>query len=192
MTDRLRLRRRGALGWAAVSVGALFGTRLRASPRRHLRPPTAVDEATFQARCIRCFRCGQVCPPGCITFDQGGLNLATLDTPTIDATERGCTLCMKCGDACPTGALLPRSARLPDVARDVRMGTPQLNKDACLAWSRQGVCRLCFHVCPLEGTAVTLVGPMMGPLFHDACVGCGLCAEACPRHVKAITLVPRP
>jgi ferredoxin len=166
------------------------GVKARVSRAARLRPPGALPPGAFERSCIRCFRCAEVCPVQCIRFDSS-VSLVDMDTPFIDASVRGCTLCMKCTQACPTGALQDTPALDHVIQAKVRMGTPVLDKNACLTWNRTGVCRLCFYACPFAGSAVTVTGPGLGPLFHpDACVGCGLCEEACPRDAHAIRIMP--
>jgi Pyruvate/2-oxoacid:ferredoxin oxidoreductase delta subunit len=66
-----------------------------------------------------------------------------------------------------------------------------LERRACIPWRGEGVCRLCYYVCPYPDSAVALVGPQQGPLFSpEHCVGCGLCEEACPEQARAIRIVP--
>jgi MauM/NapG family ferredoxin protein len=155
-----------------------------------LRPPGALAEPDFLARCIRCFRCAEVCPPKAIVFEST-LDISTSDTPFIEARESACTLCMKCTDICPTGALTRIAPDPKEIARRVRMGEPVLDENRCLAWSRTGVCRLCYFVCPYADRAITVGGRMLAPTFHASeCVGCGLCEEACPSEVHAIRIRP--
>lgn len=183
------MNRRGLLGAAgAVAAAALLPRRARASSPA-LRPPGALPPGEFEQACIGCFRCAEVCPPKAIRF-PALLSLAAVE-PFIDARDRACILCMRCTEVCPTGALLPVPASSEAVARQVRMGTPVLERRDCLPWNGRGVCRLCFYVCPYAGRAVELVGPRQAPLFHaEACVGCGLCEEACPGEARAIRIRP--
>ncbi|MCC7074441.1 MAG: 4Fe-4S dicluster domain-containing protein [Deltaproteobacteria bacterium] len=195
MSDGKKLTRRHLMGAVAagVSLAALGGAlRARAAPSTWLRPPGALPEDEFLARCIRCFRCGEVCPPRCIEFPSS-LALAESDTPYVIATDIACTLCMRCGDACPTGALVKIEPRLDVMAKQVKMGTPVLDKDTCFAWNRKQPCHLCFDVCPWQNQAVRLVTDRLAPEFiDDKCVGCGLCSEACPVEEKSIRIERAP
>ena len=157
--------------------------------KARLRPPGATSEEDFTARCIRCFRCAEVCPPAAIRLDGSPLPVAS-ELPHLVAEERGCTLCMRCTEVCPTGALRPIGATPEARLAEVRMGVAVVDRAACLPWSRRGPCRSCWYVCPFPDVAVRLEGPAYAPVFAEACVGCGLCAEACPDEVKAIRIVP--
>lgn len=180
-------RRTIILGLAALG-GISWTLRPRADRALRLRPPGARAPDTFEALCIRCFRCAEVCPAGCIRFDATA-DVRQLGTPYLAPKDRGCTLCMACTEACPTGALVPTSPEPARVAREVRMGVPVLDKHKCLSWTNKGVCRACYYACPYADTAITLANPLQGPVFHrEACVGCALCSEACPDQAKAIDI----
>jgi ferredoxin-type protein NapG len=184
------MRRRKLIGAIAAALAlAVVPKRAKASTPR-LRPPGALPRGRFEQTCIGCVRCAEVCPTTCIQFTQ---NLFTGALPFIDPAEKACVLCMKCTQVCPTDALVPLQADPAVVAREVRMGRPVLNRNRCLSWNGDGVCRLCFHVCPYPEQAIELVGPRRSPLFHaEACVGCGLCEEACPSLAHAIRIEPIP
>lgn len=178
---------------ALLAIGGLAGLTLGFWPRRteaRLRPPGARPPREFDAKCIRCFRCAEVCPPKAILFDSV-LDPRASDTPFIEAHSRACVLCMKCTEVCPTGALEPVTTDLAKAQSIVRMGRPVLDRTRCLPWNGRGICRLCYYACPYPDSAVKLAGPRQGPVFvADACVGCGLCEEACPSHARAIRIVP--
>jgi MauM/NapG family ferredoxin protein len=186
------MNRRGLLGGAfAVLGGAATGAWTRAAKAAaRLRPPGAKPGQAFDAACIRCFRCAEVCPPKAIRFDSS-LSLSSTDLPYLDAREQACVVCMKCTQACPTGALTPIPVDLPTVQKLVRMGTPVLDRKSCIPWRGEGVCRLCYYVCPYPDSAIALVGAQQAPVFEAKnCIGCGLCEEACPRIAHAIHIVP--
>lgn len=188
MSDEGHVNRRDVLTFLGIFGAATAGL-VPKSAKARLRPPGARPEDEFAERCVRCFRCVEVCPPACVLLDRSPLPLLS-DLPHLVANDRGCTLCMRCTEVCPTGALLPIAADPATVLAEVRMGSVVLDKVACLPWARRGVCRLCWYACPYPDVAVTLDGPNLGPRFETACVGCGLCAEACPTEVKAIRIVP--
>ena len=150
-----------------------------------LRPPGAVEESAFLSSCIRCQRCQDACPAGCIQL-AGPHDQVERGTPFIVPTERACTLCLECTKVCPTGALLP----VEDV-RNVAMGVAVVDPRTCVAINRTGVCGACHTVCPLKNRAISL-GLHNAPTVHrEECVGCGLCEEACIiEGTKAIRVFP--
>lgn len=185
------MNRRRLIGALAAAVALVPVPKRSRADARKVRPPGALKPGAFEAACIGCFRCAEVCPTTAIRF-PGALSLETA-VPFLELGERACVLCMKCTNVCPTGALTPIAAKAEVIAREVRMGVPKLNRPKCLPWTGEGVCRLCYQVCPYPDAAVELVGPQKAPLFHaEACVGCGLCEEACPDGARAIVIEPLP
>ncbi len=153
-------------------------------PEFRFRPPGALSEAEFLARCIHCWMCQDVCPADCIEMsaDAG----REYDTPFVRPRFKGCTLCLKCGQVCPTGALQPVERK-----SDARMGVAEVDEQLCVSHLRTGACGACFTACPLRGEAITQ-GLFNAPTVHpESCTGCGLCEEMCIVAYRAIRVRPR-
>lgn len=191
---------RGAAGAACGGLAlAWLAERARALPATTLRPPGALPEDSFLAACVRCGLCVRDCP-------YGTLHLADLPdgpaagTPWFRAREVPCEMCpdIPCVRACPTGALDKSLGRI----EDARMGLAVLvGHETCLNW--QGLrCDVCYRVCPLIDTAITLEPShnrrtgkhaVFVPTVHsEACTGCGKCERACVLEEAAIKVLPRP
>ena len=159
-----------------------------------IRPPGALAEADFNARCIKCGQCVDACP-----YDT--LKLATADagipigTPYFIPREIPCYMCedIPCVPVCPTGALDHALENIDDS----RMGLAVIDIENCLSW--QGLrCEICYRECPVQNRAITVEHhprriskhAMFVPLVHsDACTGCGICEKACPTQKAAIRIL---
>lgn len=142
-----------------------------------LRPPGAVPEEVFPAKCIRCGRCVEVCPYRSIKMldIRSGIHAGT---PLIEVTIIPCYLCMKCVDVCPTGSL----QRIKQT--ETRMGLAVIDKFNCAAWVGMVMCRTCYDKCPFPEKAIRL--DQLRPVVdQDACTGCGLCTYTCPVTTEA-------
>lgn len=151
-----------------------------------LRPPGAVPEEVFPAKCIRCGRCVEVCPyRSIIMLDiRHGIHAGT---PLIEAENIPCYLCMKCVDVCPTGSL--QRVR----QENTRMGLAVINTFTCLAYEGIILCRTCYDKCPFMEKAIRL--DQLKPVIDENhCTGCGLCTNACPVTTKdgkkAVNITP--
>lgn len=137
-----------------------------------LRPPGAVPEEIFPAKCIRCGRCVEVCPYRSITMldIRHGIHAGT---PLIEVQNVPCYLCMKCVDICPTGSLRRVGQE------KTRMGLAVINTFVCAAWEGTNLCRTCYDKCPFIGKAIKL--EQLKPYIDENyCTGCGICTNACP------------
>ncbi|MCB9763517.1 MAG: 4Fe-4S dicluster domain-containing protein [Alphaproteobacteria bacterium] len=147
-------------------------------------PPTAGSPEAFWARCIRCYRCGEVCTAGCIAFHPPWARPDRAGTPYIEPRRAGCNTCMRCTSVCPSGALTPVPAEKEAVLAQIDMGTAYVDHGLCLSYQGR-VCGVCHDACPYPGDAIRLVSRAL-PEVLDACVGCGRCEERCPQVPAAI------
>lgn len=155
---------------------------------RFLRPPGAKDEKDFAATCIRCGKCGEVCPNRCIKFFGMENGLESLDTPYIIPREKACILCMKCGDVCPTGAIESVPREMDAILDKVDMGVARVDRTLCLSWQGK-TCGVCYRACPLPDVAIR-IGRLEQPHILEGCVGCGLCERSCIQIPQAIRIIP--
>jgi polyferredoxin len=161
-----------------------------------IRPPGALDEAAFLARCITCGACSASCPTNVIVSDLGRTGVEGLFTPVLAMRRGWCEpSCTRCGGVCPTGAL----AVLPAAAKqavggpaEVRIGTAFVERGRCLPWGMATPCIVCEEMCPTspkaiwlesavvaarDGRTVAVQQPSVDP---ELCTGCGLCENRCP------------
>jgi MauM/NapG family ferredoxin protein len=159
---------------------------------RLVRPPGALPEDEFNARCLGCDQCVKACPTNAIqpcTFTDGAHRLFTPKiVPRIGGCEEKCHLC---GYVCPTGAI----RKLPyEEKRFVKIGTAVIDRHRCLAWEQNKECLVCDEVCPYNAiTAMyleTATGPFRVPVLNeDLCLGCGMCEHHCPITNRAAIVV---
>ena len=171
-------------------LGALFGKPRRTSAGLLLRPPGARPEPEFLDSCVRCMRCSDACPNGCIEFHGLEAGLEKGFPPFIRARSRGCIVCGDCATACPTGALVPFETTPEGLLAGVKMGTARLNESLCFSYNGR-TCGACYRACPLPGIAMK-IGLYEKPLLQgaDRCIGCGLCEQACLHLPQAIRVIP--
>ncbi len=194
ITDNLRT----ACGVSLFAMGlGLYQRQSLALPATAIRPPGALDEEDFLAKCIRCGLCVRDCPYDTLRLSGLGEQVA-LGTPYFEPRDVPCEMCedIPCVVACPTGAL---NHSLTDI-NESRMGLAVLiDQEACIAF--QGLrCEVCFNVCPVKGDAITLdyrhnersgKHAVITPIVHsDSCTGCGKCEKACILDEAAIKVMP--
>jgi polyferredoxin len=208
------LQRRKVL--TGLAAGAAMVPLLRSTPgfavERHerlLRPPGALDEDYFLARCMRCGECMKVCPNNALhpAFNEAGLE--GLWTPVLVPRIGYCeTSCVLCSQVCPTGAIWEIKAKekgwavgTAGDAKPISLGTAFLDRGRCLPWAMATSCIVCEEWCPTSPKAIYLrpaeVVDAAGNLkqvkqpFVDPqrCVGCGACEYACPVQGRAAMYV---
>jgi polyferredoxin len=165
-----------------------------------IRPPGAVEEGDFLARCIRCGQCMRVCPNNALhpTLMESGLEglWTPILIPRIGYCEPTCTLC---GQVCPTGAIieLTTAEKVGDERhKPNRVGTAFIDQGRCLPWAMDRPCIVCEEWCPTspkaiylkeetlldrDGNEINVKRPYVDP---EICTGCGACEYACPVTVK--------
>lgn len=151
-----------------------------------LRPPGALPEGEFLARCSSCGKCAEACPVRAIQLlpeDHGG---GGLRRPSIDPARQACVVCndLSCMKVCPTGALQLVAAH------EIRMGLAVLKPDLCVR-TRGEDCQICVDKCPLGTVAIEIPFPGAPVNVRAGCTGCGVCQMYCPTEPRAIVIEPR-
>lgn len=150
---------------------------------RLIRPPGALPEDDFLARCIACGNCMKVCPTNALQPCMSGDGFNRLYTPKLVPRIGACDArCHLCGYACPTGAI----RRMPIEEKPyMKIGTAVVDRHRCIAWEQNKECLVCDEVCPFNAIeprlAETIDGPFKVPVVReDLCTGCGICEKQCP------------
>lgn len=187
------LRRRAFLGGVAGGIAVGLGMHadllhsagaLTPLPLRHptlIRPPGALPEPEFLARCVRCGECLRACLTNTLQPDWYRAGLEGLWAPRLHLRHAACEqTCNVCGQVCPTGAIRNLSLIEKQYAK---VGTAVLLRDRCLAWAQNKRCQICDEQCPYNAIVTIresqhVVGvPVIIP---DKCNGCGQCENKCP------------
>lgn len=152
-----------------------------ASARSICRPPGALTESEFLARCTRCDDCLKACPHWVIRKAGAELGERVAGTPMLMPRDNPCLFCdgLPCIAACTTGAL----AAPVGVAK---IGVARVQVDACYMTKSQP-CDYCQKICPERPRAIRVSVPGQ-PAVVDAasCTGCGHCAQLCPANAIRI------
>jgi ferredoxin len=128
-----------------------------------VRPPGALPEAEFLARCTKCGQCMRICPSNVIQPAGLQAGLEGLWTPLLDFRigTSGCQFnCVACGHLCPTAAIRPLSLAermgLGDFTGQgpVRIGTAFIDRGRCLPWAMDRPCIVCQENCPVSPKAI--------------------------------------
>jgi MauM/NapG family ferredoxin protein len=193
--------RRRALLTAVASVAIApvlraTGSGLGSRAYDAIRPPGALGEEAFLARCITCGACSAACPTGVIRSDFGRSDVEGLFTPILDMKSGWCEpSCIRCTEVCPTGALAEVTSEAKQAIggpAEIKIGTAFLDRGRCLPWAMDTPCIVCEEMCPTSpkaiwlekvdildrhGDRLELQRPMIEPVL---CTGCGLCENRCP------------
>lgn len=159
----------------AISAGVMLGiggiARSASRDVSFVRPPGALPQKEFLARCIKCQKCIDICPTLAIQSVTVIEDLANAGTPQMNFIRGICDFCMECTPVCPTGALQP-------ISKDAAvLGTAVVLPDICIAFTWEG-CTKCYHSCPYE--AISLDEFSRPVINAEICNGCGECEHICP------------
>lgn len=173
-------RRTFVIGSAALVASVVVGAGVRpfVAEADVLRPPGALPEDEFMARCIKCARCIDVCPTD--VLEPLGIERGLLQarTPQLSFANDSCTFCDKCREVCPTAAIGEVDPFAPDRGR---IGAAILHEDRCLAFLETDSCGICVDACPYEALSFDAG---RRPVVEEAkCNGCGECVKICPANV---------
>ena len=185
-------------GTALFGAGlSLFSKRANSLPTSAIRPPGALDEEEFLAKCIRCGLCVRDCPFDILKLADITSDVAT-GTPYFTARDIPCEMCddIPCVKACPSNALDRTLTNIDDA----RMGLAVIvDQETCLNYLGLR-CDVCYRVCPLIDKAISLQlqhnertqkHALFIPVVHsDSCTGCGKCEKACVLEEAAIKVLP--
>jgi len=150
----------GALAAPVFRVGALAG--FNRNPQL-IRPPGALDEARFLARCLRCGQCMRVCPTNVLQPALLEAGIEGIWTPVLNNRigHSGCQLTfIACGHVCPTAAIRPltldeKLGRGEFAAKGpLRLGTAFVDRSRCLPWVMDRPCLVCQELCPVSPKAI--------------------------------------
>lgn len=193
----------GALsGFVAAPLVRLPVVRKELSNPLLIRPPGALSERDFLARCVRCGECMKVCLTGGLQPAAWEAGLEGFWTPVlvprVGYCEYNCTLC---GQVCPTGAI----ARLPlQTKHTLCIGLASVDPGHCLPLASGIECLVCEEHCPTspkairmvkleiymaDGTRKVISRPVVDP---KRCIGCGICEARCPTRVRPAIRVRSP
>jgi MauM/NapG family ferredoxin protein len=201
----------GAALAGAALLPLLRASSSEASPEA-IRPPGALPEVEFLARCVRCGACVNACPTSALQPSLATAGLEGLYTPVLVPRRGWCEpSCTRCGEVCPTGAIAALSVEAKGWSRGgavaggarVKVGTAFFDWGRCLPWAMATPCIVCEEVCPTspkairlepaeavrsDGRVVRVERPRLDP---DLCIGCGLCEAKCPVASPAAVRVTR-
>ncbi len=181
-------------GVAGAATAAVNRTTPSFDPERPdpslIRPPGALEEAAFLARCVKCGACMKVCPTNGLqpaSLEQG---LEALWTPMLVPKAGWCEFnCTLCGQVCPTGAI----QRLTQEQKHAtKIGLAMFDKNRCLPWAHATPCIVCEEHCPTHTKSIWFEDvvvkdrngqevPLKQPRVDlKICIGCGICVTKCP------------
>lgn len=146
-----------------------------------IRPPGALPEPEFLARCVRCGECMKACPTNTLQPVWLKAGLEGIFSPVITPRLAACGInCNVCGKVCPTGAIRSLSLIEKNYAK---VGTAWIERRHCLVWEQDKKCLVCDEVCPYNAVSFRPVPDRKNAVpfvIAQRCTGCGWCESKCP------------
>ncbi len=151
----------GAMAIPVVRLGGLVGP--NNFPPSVIRPPGALAEPEFLARCLKCGQCMRICPTNIIHPAGLDSGLEGLWSPILNFRigTSGCQLnCIACSHICPTAAIRPITLEEKLGQKDylqagpIRLGTAFVDRGRCLPWAMDRPCIVCQENCPVSPKAI--------------------------------------
>ncbi len=130
-----------------------------------IRPPGALIEQEFLARCVKCGQCMKICPTNVLQPASLQAGIEGLWTPVLNNRigTSGCQLnCTACSTVCPTSAIrritLDEKLGRGEHTRNgpIKLGTAFVDRSRCLPWAMETPCIVCQENCPLSPKAIHL------------------------------------
>ena len=189
----MNLSRRGlvltsVLGLVSVPLFAVSAS--ERSSEKLIRPPGALPEPEFLAKCVKCGECLKVCPTNGLqhAFDEGGLLAiwTPVLVPRIGYCEYQCSLCTQ---VCPTGAIEKLTIKQKT---GTKIGSAWIRRHRCIPYATGEPCKVCQERCPTSPKAIQMIETevfapdgeivlqMVPVVDNDVCNGCGVCETKCP------------
>ncbi len=166
---------------ATATDGGLAPLKQKQAPYRRtpIVPAGALSLKHLKQHCTACQLCIQACPNHVLhpnpSFDG-------FMQPVVDYTQGYCRPdCTVCSDICPVGAYHPVTV---EHKSSIKVGTAEVNLEACLAATGAESCGNCARHCPAAAIMMVPVGEgtqnLMPIVNGSLCIGCGACEYYCP------------
>lgn len=163
---------------------------VRTSHLELLRPPGAIPENNFLARCIGCGECMKACPANSLQPAGPVSGFLGFFSPVVTPHHGACeSLCNICGYVCPTGAIRPLPLEEKIWAK---VGTAHILRHKCLAWEHGKQCLICAEFCAYDALQFKMIAgiPVAVPFVDETkCSGCGMCEHNCPVQARSAIVI---